>query len=62
MSILKKNTSSVVVRFYEEVHSLAFSKDNEEEENKVIKSELREFGFAFKKDPGYWEARLGGFG
>ena len=39
-----------------------FRRDKEEEGNKVIKSELWEFGFAFKKDPGHWEARVGGFG
>ena len=62
MSIFKKKPSIFAVRFYEEVHSLIFRKDNEEEENKLIKLELCEFEFAFKKDPGHWEARFGGFG
>jgi DNA replication protein DnaC len=37
---IKKTTSILAVRFYEYVHSLTLRKDNEEEENKVIKSEL----------------------
>lgn len=57
MSTLKKNSIDAV-RLYEEVHSLTFSKDNEQEENKVIKTEFREFEFAFKKDSGHWEARV----
>jgi len=37
---IKKNTSILAVRFYEDGNSLISRKDNEEEENKVIKSEL----------------------